>query len=118
MTAVRVSEKEIEILTESEFNSLMSRSGRESHTFQIRVPSNSQILKTTAGELDQELYTHKNNRRHLRIWCSSIVIALGMALGVSYFASNSSYVAAKGAPASQIISGTLLVHSTTTVAPQ
>ena len=119
MTAVRVDEREIEVLTESEFNSLMSRSGYgvNSLNLQSEVPSSSQIIGATARRLDQELYAHKNNRRHLRIWCSSIVMALGISLGVTYFANSTTYSAAKPAPTSQIISGTLVVHSTT-VAPQ
>jgi hypothetical protein len=119
MTAVRVGEKEIEVLTESEFNSLMSRRGYgvKSGNLQCEVPSSNQIIGTTAGRLGQELYTHKNNRRHLRMWCSSIVMALGISLGVTYFSNNSTYSVAKPAPTSQIVSGTLVVHSTT-VAPQ
>ena len=119
MTAVRVDEREIEVLTESEFNSLMSRSGDgvNSRNFWSEVPSSSQIIGATASRLNQELYIHKNNRRHLRIWCSSIVMALGISLGVTYFSNNSTYSAAKAAPTSQVISGTLVVHSTT-AAPQ
>lgn len=119
MTAVRVDQKEIEVLTESEFNSLMSRSGYgvKSRTFQSEVPSSNQIIRTNARKLGQELNTHKNNRRHLNIWCSSIVMTLGISLGVTYFAGNSTYSAAKSAPTSQIVSGTLVVHSTT-VAPR
>ena len=119
MTAVRVDEREIEVLTESEFNSLMSRSGDgvNSRNFWSEVPSSSQIIGATASRLNQELYIHKNNRRHLRIWCSSIVMALGISLGVTYFANSTTYSAAKPAPTSQIISSTLVVHSNT-VSPQ
>lgn len=119
MTAIMVGEKEIEVLTESEFNSLMQscRIGDGLTGFKTEVPSSSQIRQATTRKLENEIAAHKATRRHLRTLLTSSLLVLGVGLGASFFASSPAHVQVRPAETTQIISGVLVVHSTTSVAP-